>query len=581
MKHEQSPKHLQGPRPGAGRPAKERLVICGEEGLSEFWRRDKSPVEALELAKLLASMRKIAAHVGRNVGDIVWSGMDVENAIAIDPTPIMGTYPVPAAKADLMVGLTVQAAFRKTEWGYRIPELTLGRVQVPEKYRYKFNLFVELCEDVFVDGLANRSILGHYVEAARTWRIAKNARELISPPTVSELMHIWWKLAADRNETAYAGGYHDRSVGGLVERGNLERFYQEPVHLLNTMVLPLRNDCPAIVGVSERCAFRADLYAALWPQLLAFIRFWPGDRGDRWLVPDTCDEDTAQEDEQRKAVKKTIVSYSQFIERALPNRRRDFSREVRDNVSNPDMLVPIEGGDVVALAHDRVDRILLRRLERVVRDASQRHSTYDRSLKSGKIDRRRLYRAHTTGELFQHKKHNFKLRHDVILLIDATGSMAEPTKWNTTETIYQTLFNAILPHNATARIFAYNEVRHTCRITELYKDGRLLTVLPHGQTASGEAIIATAITTRAASCRRRLIIHITDGASNWGCGVADAIAYCRRHGIGLLTLGIGCSASARQSLKAEYGALVRFLETTKDLPRIFGALLRDDGRQAS
>jgi hypothetical protein len=564
----------------AERPAKDRFVIAGDDGFSEFWRRDKSPVEPLELAKLLTSLRKVAAHVGRNVGEIVWSGMEVDNAIAIDPSPIMGTYPVPAAKADLMVGITIEEAFKKIEWSARVYDLVKEKLAIPPKYEYKFDIFFRTCEDVYVDCLSNRSVFGHYTDIARDWRIHKNARELISPPTVSELMHLWWKLAADRDESVYKSGYKDRSVGGLVERGNLERLYKKPIDVLNTIVDRLRNVCPDIVGTAERCQYRVDLYAEFWPHLLQFIRFWPGDRGDRSLVPDVCDEDMAQEDEERKAVKATIVSYGQLIERAIPNKRRDFSDEIKDNVSEPDNAVAIEGSDIVMVARNKIDPVLLRRLEQVVRQAAQRQSVYNRGLKSGKIHRRSLFRAHTTGTVFQQKEHEFELRNDIVLLIDATGSMADPTKWHKTEIIYQTLYTAVAAFNTNARIFGYNEVKQTCRITELYRGGRMLTILPHGQTASGEAIIATAISTRS-NTRRRLIIHITDGASNWGCGVADALTYCKKHGVSLLTLGIGCSPSSKTSLRDEYGKLVQFLEDVDDLPRMLGTLLNYQKRGAA
>ncbi len=559
------------------RQAAERFVILGEEGYSEFWRRDKSPVEPLELAKLLVALRKIASFVGRNVGSIVWSGMDVENAIALDPTPIMGKYPVPAAKVDLMVGLTIQEALRKIEWSAQLAQRARERLQLPPQYEYKFNIFVNICESLFVDTLSNKSVLGNYTETARKWLIAKNARELISPPTVSELLHIWWKMAGDRDEAKYRDGYKDRSVGGLVERGTLDRFYQKPIDVLNGIVPALRQDCPNVRGLAERVEHRLELYIALWQKLLPFIRFWPGDSGDRFLVPDTCDEDMAKDDAERKAVKATIVSYAQLIERAIPNKSRDFTDELKNSVLDPDNVVPIEGSDIVMVAESKVDRLLLRQLERVVRLAAERRSKYNRGLDAGKIHRRRLYRAHTTGLVFQQKQHEFELRRDIILLVDATGSMADPAKWGKAEVVYQTLFQAILGFNKNARLFAYNEVKQTCRITELYRGGKMLTILPHGKTASGEAIIATGISSRGRGSKR-LIVHVTDGASNWGCGVDQAITYCRKNGISLLTLGVGCSPSAKQSLRAEYHELVQFVDNTDQLPHLLGKLLNYDKR---
>lgn len=552
-----------------------RFVILGQEGYSEFWRRDTSPIEPLELAKLLVALRKIGGWIGRTVGTIVWSGMEVENAIALDPTPIMGKYPVPAAKVDLMVGLTVQEALKRVEWSARLADLARQRLQVPAQYQYKFDLFLKLVELVYVDNLSNRSILGLYTEAARKWLIAENARKLISPPTLSELLHIWWKMAADRNPETYLDGY-ERTVGGLIERKTLDRFYQKPIDVLNKVVLPLR-ECSGVHGLAERVDHRAGLYAALWEELLPFIRFWPGDSGDRAIVPDTCDEDMARDDAEKRAVNATIVSYSQLIERAIPNKSHDFTDELKDSVLEPDNVVPIEGADIVMVAQDKIDRGLLRRLQQVVRSAAERRSRYNRGLPSGKIHARRLYRASTTGLVFQQKQHQFELRSDIVLLVDATGSMADPTKWDKAETVYQTLFQAIFSFNKNARLFAYNEVKHTCRITELYHSGKILTVLPHGKTASGEAIIATAITTRGRG-RKRLLIHVTDGASNWGCGVEEAITYCSKAGISLLTLGIGCSPSAKQSLRAEYRDLVAFVDDTEALPQLVNKLLNRDKR---
>lgn len=553
-----------------------RFVILGQEGYSEFWRRDRSPIEPLELAKLLVALRKIGSCIGRTVGTIVWSGMEVENAIALDPTPIMGQYPVPAAKVDLMVGLTVQEALKRVEWSARLADLARQRLQVSAQYQYKFDLFLKLIELVYVDSLSNRSVLGLYTEAARKWSIAENASRLISPPTLSELLHIWWKMAADRKPNTYLNDYREHMVSGPIERETLDRYYKKPIDVLNKVVLPLR-ECSGVRGLAERVDHRVGLYAALWEELLPFIRFWPGDRGDRTMVPDTCDEDMARDDAEKRAVNATIVSYSQLIERAIPNKSHDFTDELKNSVQDPDNVVPIEGADIVMVAQDKIDRVLLRRLQQVMRSAAERRNIYNRGLPSGKIHARRLYRAPTTGLVFQEKQHQFVLRSDIILLTDATGSMADPTKWDKAETVYQTLFQAILGFNKNARLFAYNEVKNTCRITELYRGGKMLTVLPHGKTASGEAIIATAITTRGHS-RKRLLIHVTDGASNWGCGVEEAITYCNKAGIRLLTLGIGCSPSAKQSLRAEYRDLVAFVDDTDALPQLMNTLLNRDKR---
>lgn len=557
----------------------QRFVIPGGDGYSEFWRRDKSPIEPVELVKLLVAIRKVASFIGRNVGEIVWSGMELENAMALDPTPIMGSYPVSAANTDLMVGIMVQEAYKKIEWSERLREIAKIRLQLKPQYEYKFDLFFRICENVYVDGLANRNVLGYYAEAARNWRILKTLRTLINPPTASEMLHLWWRLAADRNESKYMEGYIDRTSGGPVRRKTLDKFYKKPIDLMNTIVPALRHDCANIPSVAGRGDFRLELYISTWNDLLRYIKFWPGDRSDRFMIPDMGDEDLAQEEENQKAVKATIVSYASLIESSLPQKNLDFTEQVKGNVANFENIVRIEGNDIVMMARNRVDRHLLHKLEQVVRNATERRSIFNRGLTSGKIHRRRLYRAPTTGAVFQQKKHEFDLRKNVVLLVDATGSMADPTRWDKAEMIYQTLFAAILEYSNNARLFAYNEVKNACRITEIYRGGRMLMVLPHGKTASGEAIIAAAMTTRTPG-RKTLLIHITDGASNWGCGVADAIKYCKGNRVSLLTLGISCGLAAKQSLRDEYGNLVKFIDKSEELPKLFGELIISDMRES-
>jgi len=122
----------------------ESFCIPGQDGYSEYWRRDKSPIESLELAKLLLSIRKIASYVGRNTGDIVWAGMECQDGISLDPSFIMGSYPVPAGRTDIVVGLAIQKAYQKTEWSERFQKIALERLSLMPVYAYKFKLFFDI-----------------------------------------------------------------------------------------------------------------------------------------------------------------------------------------------------------------------------------------------------------------------------------------------------------------------------------------------------------------------------------------------------------------------------------------------------
>jgi len=549
----------------------ETFRVSGEEGYSEFWRRDKSPLPAVELTKLLVALRKICSYVGRNVGTIVWSGMDLRDGIALDPTPIMGKYPIPADKTDIMVGLAVQRAFARTEWSERFKQRACSQLALPPQYEYKFNLFFDMCERVYLDCLCNRSVFSYYREQARLWEIRENAKTFIQPPTIAELLHLWWRNAADRSGTKYKQEFTDSSVGGLTARTTLEKFYKTPIRVLNSIVGPLKDECPRIAGVTERGNFRIQLYLTIWPAILEYIKFWPGDRLDPYLLPSQLPEDTDTDDNETKALKATLLSYIDQMERALRVKSPDYTEQVRANVKNADDVVRIEGNDVIMRADKIIDKKLCYDLKLILQRVCQRTATFSRGLRSGKIDRRRLHRTFTTGRSFQIKKVRRELLHDFVLLVDATGSMSEPDRWNRTQRVWMTLFTAISEYGH-ARAFAYNEVNNTCRLTEIALGQSYFSVLPHGKTASGEAIIATALKLTART-RKPFIIHITDGASNWGCGVKDAITFCRKEKIRLLTLGIGSAPAGKQALRHEYGKLVEFVDDVRELPRLFRSLL--------
>ena len=41
------------------------------------------------------------------------------------------------------------------------------RAKLPNRYAYKFQLFYSMCENVYLDCLSNRTVLGYYTEAHR------------------------------------------------------------------------------------------------------------------------------------------------------------------------------------------------------------------------------------------------------------------------------------------------------------------------------------------------------------------------------------------------------------------------------
>lgn len=549
----------------------ERFSCSGEGGYSEYWRRNKSTVEVHEMAQLLSALRKVTSYVGGNVGKIVWSGMEGNDAITLDPSLVLGRYPVPADLTDRMVGYAIRRAYAKTEWSYRLESLARNKSKLPNRYEYKFQLCLKMCERVYLDCLSNRTVLGYYTELERKQRIAEALNDASSPPTISEMLHLWWEMAADRDGKKYKSPYRDKSVRGLSKRTNLEKYYAEPIALLNSIVDRLNYECPKMHGVSERVNYRMDLYFSIWPGIFETIKYWASDSLDPFLqssrkspIPQALGE---EENEQIKP-----VWFAQDVEKVIASKSRELTERVEGVVSDRTDVVRVRENNIVMPGRQCIDKKLLHNLKFVIKSAAQKKTSFSRGLRTGKIDRRRLYRAPTTGTIFQVSKSCFELVNDIVLIVDASGSMAAPNKWEKAEEAYQTLFSALHFYNQKARLFAYNEFKNVCRITELYMKDRFYSILPHGKTASGEALITMAGYFTGTN-KKPFIIHLTDGASNWGCGVESAIEVCNRKKINLLTLGMGCDEKNKEMLRDEYGGLVQFIDDLDSLPQLLRELL--------
>ncbi|MCF8137494.1 MAG: VWA domain-containing protein [Desulfotignum sp.] len=551
--------------------------ISGEDGYSEFWRRDKSPVETLELAKLLVSLRKVVSHVGRNAGKVSWKDT-VESDIIIDPTPVIGKYPVPASETDKLVGQAIHLAYKNIEMSDYALKLSKSQLKLSFRYMYKFELYFKTCESVYFDNLANQTVLSVYTEKSRKKKIQDSLDVTSHPPSLAELFAIWWNIAAQKGETKYLEEYTDTSTRRLMGQVNLEKFYKKPIQILNHMVPVLINECANINGVSERCDFRANLYVTTWEKLFAYIKFWPIDSSDKFLLA------RKKERQHLKGIKKSQVLpdlvFSEKLGRVVKKKEGSLNEEPPKKESPEKTAVAVELNPIMLPASDYVNKKLLQDLASVFKTVAVRESRYNRGLTSGNIDRRRLYRAHTSGTIFNIKKNEFNLLNDITLIVDATGSMAATNKWENAQEIFQTLFLAIEKFNKNARLFAYNEVRERCLLTELYKKGKFYTIQPHGKTASGE-IIKTLIRNVTGRNKKPIFIHITDGASNWGCPVQEAINLCKEKRVLLLTIGVNCNEENQALLKSEYGKLVQFAKTADQLPGLMRNLLNRGKRMFS
>ena len=140
------------------------------EGISEFWRKNTSNIEAIELANLLRALRKVAGHQGSNVGVIEYTGMSQggDAKIVIEPALVTGQYPVSPDKVDMLVGLVTHEALHQVEWSdhvWKILEPAFS--EMGGLARVGFQKMINIGEDIYIDAIADQKIFGLYVAITR------------------------------------------------------------------------------------------------------------------------------------------------------------------------------------------------------------------------------------------------------------------------------------------------------------------------------------------------------------------------------------------------------------------------------
>lgn len=325
----------------------------------------------------------------------------------------------------------------------------------------------------------------------------------------------------------------------------------------------------------DRCQKRVQLYLESWEAIQSSLSSWrvianilhwysfPEDeRSERpRSAPDTSGAPT------------TVLPQAllQQVEVELARNSADITPIIQSIVGYEDEVVaPTSRWDFNIPANPVIDPRLVARLKAIFGNYSARKITVSRGLSGGKVDPRRLYRAPISGRCFFQREALADLDWNVALLIDASGSM-RGTKWQMVQNTVGNLHTALTRVRSHLQAYAYFEVDGICMISQLIKDRQLLSVPPAGQTASGQAIIAAAYF-MSSNRKRNLLIHVTDGRSNFGCDVRHAFTYCQSRNIDLVTLG--CGYEDREAMLRQYGKSLQCLDHFGQLPSAMERLLR-------
>ena len=497
-----------------------------KSGFSEYWRLNRSGFEAVELANVLRAMRKVAGHLGQNVGRIEYTGMSHGGgaAILLEPAMLMGQYPIPPEKVDYLVGLVTHEALHRTEWSEHVWKLLEPTIQTLSGLsNVRLQKIVSIGEDIYVDSVADRTVFGLYTPAARNQAFAE-ARAGLNPklPSLDGLVYLWWTAAWGNN-------------GGV----ELHTAYEEPLLELVRLTERLRRIREEKTGVTDRCEKRAELYVDAWQAVKDSIApLKTIDKTLKWYPSSPGKNKNTDGGTKKSApVKRALSPYVMHqIELQLALNSPDITPIIQSVVGHDnEEVVPTSRWDFSIPSRPVVDPHLVSRLRALFLNYAARKTVVNRGLLSGKVDRRRLYRAPVSGRCFHQKEKLPELDWNVTLLMDASGSM-RGSKWRMVENTVGNLQKALLGSRNHFQAYAYFEVDGVCMISQLVRDRQLLSVPPSGQTASGQAIIAVAYFMPKGR-KRNLLIHVTDGESNLGCDVQYGIEYCRKQRIHLVTLG--------------------------------------------
>ena len=518
------------------------------EGLSAYWRRNTSTVESMELANLLGALRKITGHLGDNIGTVAYAGLGgiKDSTIVIDPEMVMGHYPVPAAQVDQVVGIVIHEALHQIAWSEHmwrcLKQDDLRMADLPRLQR-----IVETAEDIYVENTIG-GILCLYLAAARAKRFIVPST---SRPSIDALMKLWWTVTWSKDNK------------------KADDIYTKPLAVLNELAEHLKDVIFGDGGVIQRCERRAQLYRATWDRIAPMLEelILINKRMAWFSSPEVRSIASS------KSPSKVATSLEPELKRAIEIQLAASSTNITALIAEAagtQEVVPTSRWDFNIPAHPVIDRGLVGRLRILFLGYSEREKITSRGLTAGRVDTRRLYRSAITGRCFKTTESRPAMDWNVTILADASGSM-NGTKWRIVENTVAAIHKALVGYRNHFLAYGYFEMDGVLMVSNLIKGDRLLSLPPNGQTASGQAIIAAALS-MPRDKRRKLLIHVTDGESNFGLPVQAGIDFCHREHITLITLGCGCKD--RSVMQEQYGNTIQFIQSFRQLPHAVERLLR-------
>lgn len=530
-----------------------------KNGISSFWRKNTSVRESVELANLLRALQKIAGHLGDNIGRIEYTGMSSSagHAIRINPELVMGRYPIPSGLTDYVVGLVTHEAMHQTHWSDHVwKQLEPAMGDMTPIQLVMFQKIVFTGEDIYIDRIADQTVFGLYTGVARQQEMAEQNRDIPSDrPSLDELLLFWW----------------NRQFGYAVDRRERPE-YEDLLSGFDILADKLFQVSRISVGITVKCRQRSLLYLDAWKSMKTLLQELPvHNKRLCWSSGIKTPANSGNRCSPAKQSRPIPTQLVQEIKTTLAAHTVDITPLIQSVVGfDDDTVAPMSRWDFNSPSNPVIDKRMVGRLKAIFQNYAARKKLTSRGLTSGRVDQRRLYRTPVTGKCFMAVDRIPSPEWSVVLLVDASGSM-RGNRWRMVESTIANIHKALTGYGNRLNAYAYFEVNGICMISKLLKDNQLLSIPPSGQTASGQAIIAAGMMMPEKS-RHRIMIHITDGESNFGCDVSYGIDFCRQKQIHLITLGCGCKN--KKNMGEQYGSAIQFIDHFEQLPRAVERLLK-------
>jgi hypothetical protein len=528
---------------------------------SRYWRKNRSGHEATELALSLRALRKVAVHIGKIVKPVFWKGMvDADNtAILLDADMVQGRYPIPFKDFDILVAKVAfegLASIEMTDW---IREKVISSIpDLSENDMLYLKALLQAAESIYLDELARSHVWGLYLSNLWLTEFSVDQRDPRLPPGPARLGYIWMRKAI-------LGQYPDQ----------LHYFYDEVIDLLTNHTSAIR-DIVLLPSLSTRRKRRSELYLDMWSGVYEIISEWEEFQlnSDALNMLDEADAKADPSDEENnKEAKEGENQATGALEWDLAEEVRSIMEEGETNLTRDVAVATHEAGarpiETIIKSSEirsniRPDELQIQRLKKIFKDQESlikrsRRRKIRRGLIEGKLDARRLYRVPFDVRVFKNKQTPCsEYLWQICIVADASASMADKsesqTPWFIAEKTFASIAEAALFRNA-LDIYAYSAEKNICTLTQLWHGGKLYTLMPAGRTPSGQAIMAAATLLNKKFNRKqkkKMIIHITDGAANCGLPLSDAVKYCRRNNIEAYTIGCGCTPQTRNFLRESF-----------------------------